>query len=171
MKKIFLIILYEFIAKHLPYSYSKFNFGQLYLRRWILKNLAKKVGKNVNLDKNVWIVNWNEIVIGDNSGLGMDSRIGSVIIGDNVLMGPECVILTRNHNFSDLNKPINKQDYQGDQPVLIEDNVWIGQRVIILPGVKIGADSIIGAGSVVTKNVEKFSVYAGNPAKLIRMRE
>jgi maltose O-acetyltransferase len=171
MKKILLILLYDFFAKHLPFSYSKYNLGQLYLRRWILKNLSPSVGDNINLDRNVWIINWDNIEIGNNSGLGMNSRIGSVKIGDNVLMGPECCILTNNHEFSELNIPIKDQGYKAELKVIIEDNVWIGQRVIILPGIKIGYGSIVGAGAVVTKNVDPLTIVGGNPAKLIRKRE
>lgn len=169
--KISLIILYELVAKRLPFSYSKFNFGQLYLRRFILKNLSNNVGKNVNLDRNVNIINWDKISIGDNSGFGMNSRIGSVIIGNNVMMGPDCLILTKNHNFSNIYIPMTIQGYQNDKPVTIGDDVWIGQRVVILPGIKIGSHSIIGAGSVVTKDVDKYSVVAGNPARLIKQRK
>ena len=57
------------------------------------------------------------------------------------------------------------------KPVVIGDDVWIGQRVVILPGIKIGSHSIIGAGSVVTKDVDKYSVVAGNPARLIKQRK
>lgn len=173
MKKIIrigVILFYELIAKNLPFSYSKFNLGQLYLRRWVLKNLSPKVGTNVNLERKVWIINWNNVEIGNNSGIGMNSRIGSVQIGNNVLMGPECCILTNDHEFSDTTIPMNCQGYKGEAKVIIEDDVWIGQRVIILPGVRIGQGSIIGAGSVVTKNVESYSIIGGNPAKLIRSR-
>lgn len=161
---------YELIAKNVPYSYSKFNFGQLYLRRWVLKYLSPKVGVNVNLERKVWIVNWNNVEIGNNSGIGMNSRIGSVKIGSNVLMGPECCILTNNHEFENINKPMRDQGYRGESSVTIEDDVWIGQRVIILPGITIGKGSIVGAGSVVTKSVDEFSVIGGNRAKLIRKR-
>lgn len=171
ISRLFLYILYEFLAKRLPFSYSKYNFGQLYLRRFILKSLCKNVGTEVNLDRNVNILDWNKISIGNNSGFGMNSRIGSVKIGNNVMMGPDCLILTKNHNFSDINVPMCKQGYQNDKPVVIGDDVWIGQRVVILPGIKIGSHSIIGAGSVVTKDVDKYSVVAGNPARLIKQRK
>ena len=171
MKKYLLIILYEFFAKKLPFSYSRFNFGQLYLRRYILKKLAKSSGENVNLDKNVWILNWNNLTIGDNSGIGMNSRIGSVDIGKNVMMAPDCIMLTKNHSYDRVDIPMNQQGYNEDKKIIIGDDVWIGQRVIILPGVKVGDGSIIGAGSIVTKNIEPYSIVAGNPARLIKIRK
>jgi maltose O-acetyltransferase len=63
------------------------------------------------------------------------------------------------------------QGFKDKEPVIIEDDVWIGARVIILPGVKIGKGSIVGAGAVVTKDVEPYSIVAGVPAKLIRKRK
>ena len=104
--KILLIIIYNLIAKRLPPSYSKFNFGQLLLRRFILKQLSNTVGKNVNLDRNVNILNWDNVSIGNNSGFGMNSRVGTVNIGDNVMMGPDCLLLTKNHQFSSLEMPM-----------------------------------------------------------------
>ena len=171
IKKISLLLLYAFVAKKLPYSYSKYNFGQLKLRQFILKNLSPDVGANVNLDRNVQILDFSKISIGNNSGFGMNSRIGSVSIGDNVMMGPDCLILTRNHNFQDISKPMASQGYQADKPVSIGNDVWIGQRVIILPGVRVGNGAVIGAGSVVTKDVRDYMIVAGNPAKEIRSRQ
>jgi maltose O-acetyltransferase len=170
MKKVFFILLYDFLAKHLPFSYSRYNFGQLHLRRWILKNLASKVGSNVNLERKVWILNWKNLEIGNNSGIGMNSRLGNVRIGNDVMMGPECCILSNNHEFSRVDIPMTKQGYKEEKMVIIEDDVWIGQRVIILPGVIIGKGSIIGAGSVITKSVAPYSIMGGNPAKLLRNR-
>ena len=64
-----------------------------------------------------------------------------------------------------------QQGFTEVDPIVIEDDVWIGARVIILKGVTIGKGSIIGAGSVVTKDVEPYSIVGGNPAKLIRKRK
>ena len=91
--------------------------------------------------------------------------------GDNVMMGPECLLFTRNHRIGSTEIPINKQGYDGLQPIIIGNDVWIGARVIILPGVQISDGAVIGAGSVVTYNVDSYDVVAGNPAKLIRKRE
>jgi maltose O-acetyltransferase len=116
------------------------------------------------------ILDFSKIAIGDNSGFGMNSRIGSVTIGKNVMMGPDCLILTKNHAFDSTDIPMNMQGYKEDSPVTIGNDVWIGQRVIILPALRIGDGAIIGAGSVVTKNVEDYTIVAGNPARVIRKR-
>ena len=108
--------------------------------------------------------------IGDNVSINRGCIInaaGGVTILNDVLIGPDVVIYSQNHNYYDINQKINKQGYNLS-PVLIKENVWIGARAIILPGVKIGSNSIIGAGSVVTKNVESNVVVAGNPAKKIK---
>lgn len=94
---------------------------------------------------------------------------GNVTISDNVLIGPEVIIYSQNHNFNQKEKNINLQGYS-KAPVMIQKNVWIGARSIILPGVTIQSDSIIGAGSVVTNDIPSNSIFAGNPAKLIKKR-
>ena len=74
-------------------------------------------------------------------------------------------------NNSNIDIPMCKQGYLNDEAVSIGDDVWIGQRVTILPGVNIDSHSIIGAGSVVTKDIDAYSIVAGNPARLIRFRK
>ena len=85
-------------------------------------------------------------------------------------MGPDVIIFSRNHNFKEKHKLIHEQGYTGQCTVIIEDDVWIGARVIILPGKIIGKGAVIGAGSVVTKDVAPYSVVAGNPARKISNR-
>lgn len=90
--------------------------------------------------------------------------------GDNVMMAPDCIIYVRNHESSRLDIPMCEQGSTEERPVVIGNDVWIGGRVIILPGVKIGDGAIIGAGSVVTKDVSEYDVVAGNPARVIKDR-
>ena len=102
--------------------------------------------------------------------IGLKAYIrGPLKIGRDVLMGPECVILTTNHNFSKRESPIRLQG-STSKPVLIGDDVWIGQRVMIMPGVNIGNGAIIGAGAVVTKDVPPYTIVGGAPAKVIKSR-
>lgn len=131
-----------------------------------------KCGRNINVERGALFSSYN-LEIGDNSGIGINSRLhteGGIIIGKDVMMGPEVVIMTQNHKHSNVNIPMIEQgNYR--EPVIIEDDVWIGTRVIILPGVRIGKSSIIGAGAVVTKDIPPFSIAGGNPAKVIKKRE
>jgi acetyltransferase-like isoleucine patch superfamily enzyme len=116
------------------------------------------------------------IVIGDNVQINdfvHIGAVGSIIIGDNVLMASKIYISDHNHGSYDENIndhpmsiPIERESIC--KPVLIEDNVWIGESVCILPGVTIGKGSIIGASSVVTKSIPPFSIAVGNPAIVIK---
>ncbi|WP_158712728.1 acyltransferase [Parabacteroides pacaensis] len=111
-----------------------------------------------------------KIEIGNNVGISIRSFIsggGGVSIGDNVLIGPNVNIFSANHNYKAPNIPINKQGHTLKK-VIIKNNVWIGSNSIILPGVTIHENVVIGAGSVVSKDCESNSLYAGNPAKLIK---
>jgi len=119
----------------------------------------------VNLEKGA--VFSSKIEIGDNSGIGVDCRIAEqVSIGNRVMMGPECIIFTRNHKFNRHKKAYS--GYTKVEKVVIEDKVWIGARCIILPGVTIGEGATIGAGSVVSKDVPPYTVVAGNPASVVK---
>lgn len=168
--RVVVIVFYKLVASKLPSSYDLVNIGQLQIRRAILCLLARNVGKNVNLEKGARIDNWKELEVGDNSGIGINARIGLVKIGNDVMMGPECLILTNDHDFKSKNMPMNKQGFKGHERVKIGNDVWIGQRVIILGGVEVGDGAIIAAGSVVTKNVPDYTIVGGNPARIIKKR-
>ncbi len=86
------------------------------------------------------------------------------------MMGPEVHIYATSHGYTDTGRPMRLQGYTPPRPVVIEDDVWIGTRAIILPGVRVGAGSIIGAGAVVTKSVPPYSIVAGNPARVVKSR-
>ncbi|MFA5983153.1 MAG: acyltransferase [Methylococcaceae bacterium] len=103
----------------------------------------------------------NECFIGRNVHLALHDKI---IVGNNVIINDGCKLLTASHD-------INCQDWsQISAPIVIEDYAWIATACIILPGVTIGKGAVIGAGSVVTKNVPPFQVAAGNPARIIKER-
>lgn len=85
------------------------------------------------------------------------------------MIAPNCMLAGGNHNFDDISKPMREQG-DNSKGIIIEDDVWVGANCIILDGVCIRRGSIIGAGSVVTKNIEKFSIAVGNPCKVIKKR-
>jgi maltose O-acetyltransferase len=130
-----------------------------------------KCGKNVNIEHGADIGTGQYIEIGDNAGIGVNCIIRRAIIGRNVMMGPDVVFVNQNHNFSDPDKPLQEQGYAESEPVVIGDNTWIGTRVIILPGCRIGKNAIIGAGAVVTKDIPDYAIMAGNPARIIKFRK
>jgi|SRR5579884_4001374 len=162
--------LYYLFARHLPRTYVKYSFGSRAIRAFILKRLFKTFGRQVNIEPKVIFYNISESEIGDYSGIGMYSYVGTVKIGRDVMIGEELVAISRNHEYSNKDIPMRLQGFQKDQPIIIEDDVWIGTRVIILPGIRIGKGSIVGAGSVVTKDVPPYTIVAGNPAIAIRKR-
>lgn len=162
-------ILYRMIAMHLPQSYSKINKISHCLRAASAKLIFNSCGKNVAIGRKA-IISKN-ISIGNRSGIGEKCEVlGTCTIGDNVLMAPECIVYTTNHNFMDRNKLIIEQGITAEFPVTIGNDVWIGRRVIILPGVKIGNGAVIAAGSVVTKDVPPYTLVGGNPSKVIKER-
>ncbi len=143
------------------------------IRNLYYKYRIKKVGKNVCIGRDVSLISAKNIVIGDNVWIGdraIFSAKGGITIGNNISMGPEVLIWTDNHDFYKPDKlPFNDEIIK--KPVVIEDNVWLGARCSIVPGVTIGEGAVVAMGSVVTKDVESCAVVAGNPAKIIKYRD
>jgi acetyltransferase-like isoleucine patch superfamily enzyme len=113
------------------------------------------------------------ITIGDRTGISARAYLagqGGISIGEDVIMGPNVQIFSENHNFSDRSLTIKEQGVFR-QPVVIENNCWIGSGAIILAGVTIGEGCVVAAGSVVNRSVPANSVVAGVPAKIIKSRE
>ena len=132
------------------------------------------IGNNVYIGHNTILKGYykNEMVIGDHTWIGQGCFLhsgGGIEIGKAVGIGPMVKIITSVHREDDLSKPLIFCDLEFGK-VIIEDGCDIGVGVIILPGVKIGKGSIIGAGSVVNKDVEPYTVVAGVPAKVLRRR-
>lgn len=112
------------------------------------------------------------VSFGDYSGNGFDAWInGTCTIGHHVMMGKDVVILTRNHAFDRTDIPMMEQGFEEERPVEIGNDVWIGDRVIILPGVNVGDVGILAAGAIVTHDVPPYAIVAGVPAKIIKMRK
>ncbi|MGJ1322026.1 DapH/DapD/GlmU-related protein [Sphingobacterium faecium] len=93
--------------------------------------------------------------------------IGPVTIGDHVHIGQHVLISGLNHSYEQVDLKISDQGVTVNQ-ICIDSNVWIGANVVILPGVHIGEHSVVGAGSVVTRDVAPFTVVVGNPARCVK---
>lgn len=159
-------------ARYLPescYSIRWIGILSKRIRVFFASGFLSKCGKNVNIETRAMF--GFQVEIGDYSGIGVRAKlIGPVIIGKYVNMGPDVLIHTRNHKTDDPTIPMQQQGFDVTKPVTIEDDVWIGERAIILPGVTIGHGSIIGAGAVVAKNIPAYSVAVGNPARVVKSR-
>ena len=109
-----------------------------------------------------------DVIIGDYTRIGLHNTIiGPVNIGHHVNLAQGITVTALNHNFEDSEKRIDEQGVS-TTPVVIEDDVWIGANVVILPGVRVGTHSVVAAGAVVTKEVPPHSIVAGIPAKIIK---
>ena len=148
--------------------YTPERFGGI--RAFFVRKYIKKAGKKLSIGRKCFIHKNTEI--GDCSGVGYACVINNgCTIGENVMMGPEVLIYTQNHCTNRVDIPMCKQGMRDARPVTIEDDVWIGARVVILPGVTLGCGSVIGAGAVVSKDVPPYSVCVGNPARVVKSRK
>lgn len=141
------------------------------IRRHLVGFLAEKCGKNIIVKQNAYFGSCLRLRIGDNAQIGANCRIGpDVTIGNDVVMGPDVILMTTAHAFEDPAIPVRLQGALPIRPITIGDDVWISTRVIVLPGVTIGKGAIVGANSLVTKDVEPYSIVGGCPAKFLRRR-
>ena len=151
----------------LPHGTSKqFPISQA-IRRAACKLLFDKAGKNLNIGRKCRFS--NHVSMGDSSGLGDNAYVsGTLIIGDSVLIAPQCVFLGLNHTFDE--ETLEEIPGGENKPIKIGNHAWLGYGVKVLAGVTIGEYAIVGAGAVVTKDVEPYTIVGGVPAKVIRRR-
>lgn len=142
------------------------------LRTKFYRRLGCKIKQNVSIAPNVRIS--GHLEIGINSSIAynctLSGRDVGIFIGDNVMIAPNCVFVAFDHRFDNLEIPMIEQGVV-EKPIIIGDDVWIGANCTITKGIKIGKGSIVAANSVVTKNVEEYTIYGGVPAKYIRSRK
>lgn len=188
----------EFSPEERIMIYDKFKYGEsrfdFLMRRIIAKTLLKKVGNGVKIAPGVSFIHPETIEIGDSVFIGSQTviqgrkdgmcRIGNRVwigpqsyfdardltIEDNVGWGPGAKALGSEHTGLPVDEPIISTDLV-IKPVRICKNCDIGINAVILPGVTVGEGSIVGAGAVVTKDIESYSIVAGVPAKIIKMRK
>ena len=163
------LIYYRFATK-LPSSYNTKSKFPGRLRAWCGKYLLDRCGKDVNIEKNVEL-RWGGIELGDRSSFGEGSIIGgNTVVGKDVMIGRQLITIPRNHKIDDPYIPMIQQGFEPATKIIIDDDVWIGDRVTILAGVHIHSHSVVGAGAVVTKDVPEYAIVGGVPAKVIRYR-
>ncbi len=170
---IFLILYYGF-AQWLPNFDTRF-IGRISnsIRVWCVKHLFDYTGKQINIGRCAKFGTGKNIRIGYRSNIGAYCRIPSNIkIGDLVMMGPNNFFFNGfTHKTTDPSKPMIDQGLEIlPGQTIIEDDIWIGQDCLFMPNIRIGSHSIIGARTVVTKNVPDRTLFAGNPGKVCKNR-
>ncbi|MDX3763435.1 acyltransferase [Streptomyces sp. AK02-04a] len=144
--------------------------GARNLRGWCAQKICQSVQLPVTINARVNLP--PSLRMENNAGIGQGTQflgLGSVSLGAHLTMGPDCLFITGDHpipkaggNFRD-HAPVHRD-------IVVEEDVFLGARVTVLPGVTIGHGAAVGAGSVVTKDVPAETVVAGNPARIIRTR-
>lgn len=166
-----LVVLYEcFFA--VVFSMPRFTLCNK-IKSLCLRMAGAKIGKRVVYYSGVWINTGKKLKIGNDVDVAkgvMISTVGGVEIGDRVLIGYGTKIFSSNHEIPPIGEPYPPSG-KVYKKVTIENDVWIGSSAIILPGVTIGEGALVGAGSVVTKDVPANAIVAGNPAKKIGERK
>ena len=149
---------------------QKIKFILCYCYTLIVRYKCEKSG--INLKVNDFTIVTKNTVLGDNvnfNGMRISGN-GQVIIGDNFHSGRECLIISSDHNYNNGAKIPYDETYI-NRNIIIQDNVWFGDRVIILGGVTIGEGAIIQAGSVVVRDIPKYAIAGGHPAKVFSERD
>lgn len=175
IRRKFFYLLYYYFARFLPPTHRGI-LGQIggKIRYCCAKELFDYCGKNVNIEHMANFGNGKGIEIGDNSGIGIHCYVApNTFIGKDVMMGPHCHIMyPRTHTFDSTSVPIRWQgSHNIEKRTIISDGVWMGRQCIMLPGKTIGVHSIIGAGSVICKDVPEYVIVGGNPIRIIRKRK
>lgn len=142
---------------------------------WLMP-LFRAHGKRFRFDPR-GVYTYDTITVGDNVNLGMGATmiaaLSEIKIGNNVMFGPEVMVIGGGHNMETVGLPmaaVRDKRPGDDLGVVIEDDIWIGARAIILRGVTVGRGSVIGAGAVVTSDVPRYAIVAGCPARVLRFR-
>ena len=172
--KYFWLLLYYGFAQFLPPSHKNIlgNIGKG-LRVICAHHLFKCCGSNINIEHRAYFGQGDKVELGSNSGIGVHCHVPSDIkIGDNVMMGPCCFFMeSLTHHIEQTEIPMIQQGtYRKQGRIEIGNDVWIGRQCLVLPIKKIGSHSVVGAGSVVCKDVPDSVVAGGNPIRIIRQR-
>jgi maltose O-acetyltransferase len=167
--RVFSYALYVCVARYLPSSYSRVTLGARRIRGILTRAIVCRAGRDINIERRA--IFGSRLELGDRATLGINCYAqGPISIGDDSMIGPDVMLYTRNHRHDRTDVPMNRQGYEDYRKIVIERDVWIGARAIILPGVHIGEGTIVGAGAVVTRDVPPYAIVAGNPARVVRSR-
>lgn len=152
----------------LCFDYNHTRPSDLKKREAILRQLFGRLGKNPYVEPNIFCGFGFNIEAGDNFFVNNNCVFvdpGKIVFGDNVLIAPQCGFYTALHP---LDVEQRNAKLEAAYPIHVGDNVWIGGRTIVLPGVTIGSNTVIGAGSVVTRDIPSGVLAMGNPCRVVR---
>ena len=155
-------------AKKMCEEYNRTPREEREKRKQIMRGLLGKCGENFNIESNVWFDYGYNTEVGENFYANHDCMFldtNKLIFGDNVFIAPQCGFYTAGHP---LDAPTRNALLEFAKPIKVGNDVWIGGGVRVLPGVTIGDNVVIGAGSVVVHDIPSNSVAVGNPARVIK---
>lgn len=150
------------------YAYNNMHPLERDARRAAIRDLLGAVGRDCTVEQPLFCTYGYNVTLGDNCFLNVNCKLmdsGKITIGNNVFIAPNVCLITEEHAM-DVEQRLAGLEYA--HPVTIGDNVWLCTGVLVLPGVTIGENSAIGAGSVVTKDIPANSLAVGNPCHVIR---
>jgi len=174
-RKIKFCIKADRLGPDMPFTHWKLHYKKQMLK--LCKRKFRKFSETAEFRAGAYAVGCSKIEIGNrviirpNTMLFADTVMEmdcSIKIEDDVMMGAGIHIYVNNHKFDDPTIPLIDQGYYPDQAVVLKKGCWIGANSIILPGVTIGENSVVGAGSIVTKSLPARVLAAGNPAKILK---
>ena len=155
-------------TKELCYEYNNLKPTEIEKKNELIKKILGKTGNNVRIEANFYCDYGYNIFVGDNFYMNHNCIIldgAKVEFGDNVFIGPNCGFYTAGHPIE---IDLRNKGLEYAKPIKVGNNVWFGGNVVVLPGVTIGNNVTIGAGSVVTKDIPDNSIAYGNPCKKVR---
>lgn len=169
MRAVALVAYYAF-ASRLPDL--AFPGGRLWnaIRCAVLRRILPAIGTGNEIDGRIYIGDGSDVTVGSRCQINRGCRLNRVQIGDCVMIGPEVIVVGQLHEVSRVDIPMIDQGEVTKAPTVIEDDVWIGARAVVMPGVRIATGAIVGAGAVVTRDVDAYTVVGGVPARRLRER-
>lgn len=162
------------LGPDIPWTHYKLHFKKA--ARNLCQKKFKFFGERAEFRPGAYAIACSKISLGKNvivrptTMLFADPRPNGagITIEDDVLLGSGIHFYVSNHRYDDVNKPIFYQGHYDSKPILVKRGAWIGANAIILPGITVGENSVVGAGSIVTKDVNPHTIVGGNPARVIK---
>lgn len=170
-KKVKFCLTADRLGPDLPFTHWRLHFPSSMKK--VCSAKFRRFGRDADFRPGAYAIHCSNIEIGDRvvvrpASMLFADEYASIVVEDNVMLGAGIHCYVNNHRFDRVDLPLIDQGYYHSEDVLIKTGAWVGAGAIILPGVTIGENSVVGAGSVVTKSIPEHSVAAGCPARVIK---